>query len=85
MSGFLIDLERKETEAANLFIRNARAVKQGHSIMVRRGAFPCFACLTTTTTTALMVRLIGLLPSRVAERARPAKQTKNASSWAGCV
>lgn len=36
MSGFLIDLERKETEAANLFIRNARAVKQGDHVEVAR-------------------------------------------------
>jgi hypothetical protein len=36
MSGFLIDLERKETEAANLFIRNARAVKQGDHIEIAR-------------------------------------------------
>ena len=36
MSGFLIDLERKETEAANLFIRNARAVKQGDHVEIAR-------------------------------------------------
>ena len=36
MSGFLIDLERKETDAANLFIRNARAVKQGDHVEVAR-------------------------------------------------
>ena len=36
MSGFLIDLERKETDAANLYIRNARAIKQGDHVEVAR-------------------------------------------------
>jgi hypothetical protein len=36
MSGFLIGLEKKETDAANLFIRNARAVKQGDHVEIAR-------------------------------------------------
>ncbi len=36
MSGFLMGLERKETDAANLFVRNAHAIKQGDHIEVAR-------------------------------------------------
>ena len=36
MSGFLIDLQRKETEAANLFVRNARAIKKGDHVEIAR-------------------------------------------------
>ena len=36
MSGFLIGLKKKETDAANLFIRNARAVKQGDHVEIAR-------------------------------------------------
>ncbi|SVD29858.1 uncharacterized protein METZ01_LOCUS382712 [marine metagenome] len=32
MSGFLIDVQRKATDAANLFVRNARAIKQGDHV-----------------------------------------------------
>ena len=36
MSGFLATLVKKETDAANLFIRNARAIKQGDHVEVAR-------------------------------------------------